>query len=284
MNIVEKIAAALLSFLIALASFVAILSLVFSKTVCDPAFMEDVLSKNHYYDSIFEEYCESVESLAIPAGIDEGVFSGVVKKQEFCEYINKILYAAYNDQTGYAGDVFNYDGVYSRFYSSMTEFAEGKGIAVTDELTEGLDNVATLCASTCRTYCTLPFIDTIGGYATEFSRYFNLSAVLASVFALFLIILLCISKKWRSIALLLASIAAMTDGLMLTAAPAAILISGKIRYLQIELKSLYLFAVGYSEELLLRILISGLVLIAFAAALFVIYNVVLYKHRGIKTQ
>ena len=76
----------------------------------------------------------------------------------------------------------------------------------------------------------------------------------------------------------------MTDGLMLTAAPAAILISGKIRYLQIELKSLYLFAVGYSEELLLRILISGLVLIAFAAALFVIYNVVLYKHRGIKTQ
>ena len=111
MNIVEKIAAALLSFLIALASFVAILSLVFSKTVCDPAFMEDVLSKNHYYDSIFEEYCESVESLAIPAGIDEGVFSGVVKKQEFCEYINKILYAAYNDQTGYAGDVFNYDGV-----------------------------------------------------------------------------------------------------------------------------------------------------------------------------
>ena len=33
MNIVEKIAAALLSFLIALTSFVAILSLVFSKTV-----------------------------------------------------------------------------------------------------------------------------------------------------------------------------------------------------------------------------------------------------------
>ena len=283
MNIVEKIAAALLSFLIALASFVAILSLVFSKTVCDPAFMKDVLSKNHYYDSIFEEYCESVESLAIPAGIDEGVFSGVVKKQEFCEYINKILYAAYNDQTGYAGDVFDYAGVYDRFYTSMTEFAEGKGIAVTDELTEGLDNVATLCASTCRTYCTLPFIDTIGSYAAEFSRYFNLSAVLASVFALFLIILLCISKKWRSVALLLASIAAMTDGLMLTAAPAAILISGKIRYLQIELKSLYLFAVGYSEELLLRILISGLVLIALAAVLFVIYNVVLYKHRGIKT-
>ena len=84
--------------------------------------------------------------------------------------------------------------------------------------------------------------------------------------------------------MLLASIAAMTDGLMLTAAPAAILISGKIRYLQIELKSLYLFAVGYSEELLLRILISGLVLIALAVALFVIYNVVLYKHRGIKTQ
>lgn len=284
MSIFEKIAAVLLSFLIALSSFVAILSLVLSKTVCDPDFMIKVLSKNHYYDSIFEEYCESVESLAIPAGIDEGVFSGVVKKQEFCEYINKILRAAYDDQSGYAGDVFDYDGVYGRFYASMTEFAEGKGISITDELTEGLDNVSTLCASTCRTYCTLPFIDTIGGYATEFDRYFSLSAILAAVFTLFLIVLLCISKKWRGIALLLAAIAAMTDGLMLTAAPAVILISGKIRYLQIELKSLYLFAVGYTEELLSSILISGVVLIVFAVILFVLSSVLGKRSRRIKEQ
>lgn len=274
MTISEKIAAVLLSFLIALSSFVAILSFALSRTVCDPNFMVKVLTKHHYYDSIFEEYCDSVESLAIPAGIDEGVFSGVVKKQEFCDSINKILFSAYSDQASYAGDAFDYEVIYNRFYSAMTEFAENKGIDVNDELAEGLDNVSTLCASTCRTYCTLPFIDTIGGYASEYSKYFSLASLLATVFSVFLIVILCISKKWRRISLLLASISAMTDGLMLAIAPAVILVSGKIKHLQINLKSLYLFAVGYSEDLLQSIFISGIILIVVSIVLFVIYNLI----------
>lgn len=279
MTISEKIAAVLLSFLIALSSFVAILSFALSRTVCNPDFMVKVLSKHRYYDSIFEEYCDSVESLAIPAGIDEGIFSGVVKKQEFCDNINKILYSAYKNESSYAGDSFDYEGIYNRFYSAMTEFAENKGIAVTDELTEGLDNVSTLCASTCRTYCTLPFIDTIGGYASEYSKYFSLASLLAAVFSVFLIVILCISKKWRRISLFLASISAMTDGLMLALAPAALLTSGKIKYLQINLKSLYLFAVGYSEDLLQIIFISGIILIALSIILFIVY-IFMKKRQG----
>lgn len=271
MSKIDKIAVTVLSFLISLFGFAALITGVLSNTVASPKFMIKVLENRHYYDTIYSEYCDSVESLAIPAGVDESVFSSVVTKSEFKEGINKIIISAYSNSDAYAGDSFDSDSVYNKFYNTMTEFfTTVKGVEITDEMTDSLHNVASLCASTCEVYITLPFIDVIGRYATEFNSYFELGTIICAVFATFLIVMLCITKKWREICPYCISIALISSGLMLITAPLITLLSGKIRYIQIELKSLYTFAVGYIEYMLYELIAVGAALIILAVLIIIL--------------
>lgn len=278
MSVIEKIAAAVLSFLISLFCFMAVICLIFSQTFSNPSFMTDTLEDRNYYDTIYSEYCESVESLAIPAGIDEGVFSSVVPKEEFIENINHIIYAAYNESDAYAGSVFDYERVYGQFYDCMVEFAKAKDFEITDEITEGIENVASLCASTCQSHVTLPFIDTLGSYASEFGKYLQIGGIVCGVILVFLIAVVFLSRTWKKVATLILSSAFIADGLMLIAAPAAVLASGKIRYLQIEIKSLYLFAVGYVERML-NIIIAVGIAVLIVGIIMAVVSVILKSKR-----
>lgn len=279
MSVIEKIAATVLSFLISLFCFMAVICLIFSQTFSNPSFMTDTLEKRNYYDTIYSEYCESVESLAIPAGIDEGVFSSVVQKEEFVENINHIVYAAYNDSDAYAGSAFDYEYVYGRFYDCMVEMAKDKEFEITDEITEGIDNVAGLCASTCRSHVTLPFIDTLGSYATEFGKYLQIGGIVCGVVSAFLIAFVFLLRSWRKAAIFILSSAFIADGIMLITAPVAVLASGKIRYLQIEIKSLYLFAVGYVERMLNVALAVGITVLVIGIILAVVSVILKLKRK-----
>lgn len=281
MSIVDRIAAVLLSFLMSLFCFIFIVCIILSCTFSQPSFMTGVLEKRQYYDAIFYEYCDAVEGLAIPAGVDEGIFSSVVSEDEFKENINNIVYSAYNSTDSYAGAAFDYDSVYQRFYNCMADFAESKEIEVTDEIAEGLDNVADLCASTCQVYVTIPFIDTIGAYASEFGKYLKIGALISGVLFMFMCVVLFTSKKWRRFSFKPLPTALIADGFMLAAAPAAVLLSGKIRYIQVEVKSLYHFAVGYIEHLLYTFITVGAVLLAVGVLTAVIFAIIRSKRNRI---
>jgi ABC-type multidrug transport system fused ATPase/permease subunit len=258
----------MLSFLIALFGFIGIISGILSTTISNPKFMINVLENRHYYDSIYSEYCDDIESIAMPAGVAEGVFSAVISKSEFKDTINNIIKSAYSTDNSYSGNVFDKETAYNKFYSSMTDyFTNVKGMTITEEMTDSLDNVASLCASTCGVYATLPFIDTIGKYCTELNKYFKISCIVSAVAVAFLIFILFITKSWRKESPYLLGMALLTDGFMIVLAPFALLISGKVKYVQIEVESLYKFAIGYIEHLLYTLLTVGIVLIIIAVVI-----------------
>lgn len=275
MSIIDKIAAVFLSFLISLFGAVAAICAIMSNTMSDPDFMIKVLEKRHYYDSIFIEYCDSVESLALPAGMEDGVFSSLVTKEEFVNDINSVIKSAYGNSSGYAGAAIDYDTIYTRFYSAMSDFAVSEGYDIYEDLAEGIDNVAGLCASTYEVYVTVPFIDTIGSYASEFDNYFKIAAIVSAIFLIFFILLIARTKKWRDICGKLITISVITVGLLLSLAPLAILLSGKVRYLNITTRSLYAFAVGYCEHILYTFLYCGIGLILLTVVVYV--SIYLYK-------
>jgi hypothetical protein len=66
-------------------------------------------------------------------------------------------------------------------------------------------------------------------------------------------------KKWRPVSKKIVSISLISNGLMLIIIPVIVLLSRKIRYIQIDTRSLYLFAVGYVEQLLYTLLFVGVV-------------------------
>lgn len=269
MKIINKISAVILSFLMALFLFITALSLILTRTFSNPDFMIDVLEKRSYYDNIFLEYTDTVEHLAIPAGVPEGRFSSVISKAEFKKDINAVIFSAYSNTDGYAGEVIDYDTVYQKFYTCLTEVAIDNGFEINDELIPGLENVATLCAECYQTYVTVPFIDTIGSYALEFDRYFLLAAVVFGVFFLFFLIFTFISKAYKNYSFYILAIGCNTVGFMMSIAPTAVFLSGKIRHINISVRSLYGFAVGYTESLLTTILICGIVFLMLGILLLV---------------
>lgn len=260
MSILDRISSAILSFLLALFVFLTAMCSVVRFTFCSPAFMVSVLKEQSYYNVIYDEYCESIEQLAIPAGVAEGEFSKVVSKAEFSGYINDIIYAAYDSSSEYSGKLFPYDEIHNRFYNVMLNTAENAGVTVDDELVVGVDHVSTLLANSTQQYVTLPFIDTIGKYGLEISGYLNYAILGGAIILLFFVAVLLLTKKWRVEWVNVVTLAARSSGAMLIIAPLAVLVSNVIKYLNIDVKSLYLFAVGYAETIVWTLFILGIIL------------------------
>lgn len=283
MKHLNKITAVILAVLIALFAFISAISLILGNTCSDPEFMLGVLDTHEYYDHIFSEYSESIEDLAVPSGVPEGRFTAVVSKDDLIRDIKATVKAAYSESDDYAGAAVDLDAVYDKFYTCLTEVAIESGFKINDDLIPALENVASLCADTYSTYVTLPFIDTIGSYAVEFNRYFSIAAIAGGAFFLFFAALLLVSKAWREKAVAILAVAFNTVGFMLTLAPAVLLGSGKIQCLNIAVRSLYNFAVGYSTTLIYCILYCGIGFLAVGCLLTVLSFILKRKANSVRS-
>lgn len=274
MKLYDKIALTILSVMLSVFLFTAIVSVILGATFCNPKFMITVLEKHDYYGLIFSEYSESIEDgIAIPAGVEPGVLSNIVTKEDMKEQINNIIEVAYNSEKDNT-EGFDYDGVKQKFYDSMVTYFLGKDYDLTDESYNDIMYVATSCADECKGYSEMPFIYTIGSYADNFKGIFTVVAVVSAGVVAFLLLLICITKKWRKSLLFYVGMSCMTSGLMLAAAPLYVIFSNTIKHLSIAIKSLYYFAVGYSYDLIKLILFSGILLIIIS--LFIGFKLFIY--------
>ncbi len=285
MKLYDKISMAVLSVLSAVFIFVLSFSTVICMSFCNPKFMIKVLEKHDYYSLIYTEYSDSLEDgIAIPAGVEEGILSSVISKDEMKQQINNIITTAYDNKadnsTGFA-----YDNIKQRFYDTMVVYFTGKGIELNAESEGDILYVATHCADECKGYSEMPFIYTIGNYANDFYKVFSVTALASGCLTAFLLVLLLITKKWRNSAPLWMGISLLTAGLMLGIAPIYVLLSKTITHLNIGVKSLYYFAVGYASDLLyLMILVAALLILIALIIAFVqfIYPVIRRKIKSKK--
>lgn len=273
MKFSEKATSAVLSLLISLFTFLTVLSLIILNTFCDAEFMLDVLERHEYYDHIFDEYCVAVEDLAVPSGVPEGRFSAVMSKDELIFDINSTVTSAYSADDTFAGKAVDTAAVYDRFYTCLCDVAVESGFVINDDLIPGLENVAMLCTDCYKTYVTLPFIDTIGGYGVEFTAILQIAVLVFAVFLVFFIVLILMSKPFRKNAVGILAVSFNTVGFMLALAPAAVFASGKINYLNIAIRSLYNFAVGYCKSLLYIVLNCGVAFLILGFIFVILYFV-----------
>lgn len=279
MSIIDRISAVLLSFLLALFISITCVGSVVRLTFCSPSFMVNVLDNQNYYDVIYDEYCEAIEQLAIPAAVPEGEFSKVISKEEFKTYIKDIIYSAYDGSLQYAGNIFPYEEIHGRFYNTMINAANNSGVLVDDELKVGIDHVSTLLANSTQQYTDIPFIDTIGKYGFEISGYIEYAIFASLAILVLFLVLLFLTKKWRSEWVYIISLALRSSGSMLILAPLVVLISNVIKYLNVDVKSLYLFAVGYTETIVWIFLILGLILLILGSSSHIIKLIKYFKFK-----
>ncbi len=261
MKLYDKISLAVVSVLLSVFIFATVVSCVLNLTFCNKNYMIAVLERHDYYSLIYKEYTESIEDgIAIPAGVEPGILSNVVSQIEMKNQINGIISAAYDSSVDNSSG-FAYEDIEQKFYNSMEAYFISKGFEFNEEVENDIKYVATHCADECKGYAEMPFIYTIGDYANDFQKVFTIVGFIAGTMIIFLVVLISVTKKWRSSALLWSGISCMTAGLMVVIAPLYVLLTDVIGRLNIGVKSLYYFAIGYSTDLLYILISLGLALI-----------------------
>ena len=256
MKITDKVALSILSCLLGLFLIVGSVCGILSVTVCNSDFMLKVFNSRVDYSSIYAEYCEEQEYLAIPAGVGEGVLSSVVQQPEFESIINLMV---------------------------------EKGYDITEEMSNDMYYVAGIANDNCFALVkVLPdnLLDQFGNLATELSRYFKIAVIVSLAVVIALITLLSITKKWRSHCVLCIGMALLMDGIMLIPIPFYVLMSGKYKYLNIEVEAFYNTAVGLIEKTMVFFLVVGIVLIiaALVIAFLLLILPIIREKRNTKTE
>lgn len=256
----DRITSYIISFLISFFLFLVCLCIVFVSTIGNVSFMLSSFERHHYYENIYEEFSEDVEDLAIPSGVEQGIFSQIVTKDMMTDDIRGIIKRAYQVE-GFKEFEPDTDKVYTGFYNTILLFATEKGFEISEEITEGIDNVSQVAVDYYESYVELPYIDSICGYAVGFTDKIIIGAVVGTGFLIFLITLVFASLRWRKEGYKLLCVSSISAGLMLIIFPLSIIISGKIKYISIDIKSLYNLFVGYIHSLLFVIIFTGIFII-----------------------
>ena len=150
MKITDKVALSILSCLLGLFLIVGSVCGILSVTVCNSDFMLKVFNSRVDYSSIYAEYCEEQEYLAIPAGVGEGVLSSVVQQPEFESIINLMVEKAYADDGVSLVTEFDSLCLTERFYQAMYQyFSVEKGYDITEEMSNDMYYVAGIANDNC---------------------------------------------------------------------------------------------------------------------------------------
>ena len=290
MRTIDKIALSILSCLLGIFLIVGSVCGILSGTVCNSDFMLKVFNSRVDYNSIYDKYCEEQEYLAIPAGVGEGVLSSVVQQPEFESMITIMVEKAYADDGVSLDTAFYNLGLKERFYQAMYQyFAVEKEYEITEEMSKDMYHVADLANDNCLALVkVLPdnLLDRFGNLAAELDKYFEIAVIVSLAVTIALITLLLITKKWRKHCVLCIGMALLMDGIMLIPIPLFVLLSGKYKYLNIEIEAFYNAAVGLIENTMVFFLVAGIVLIiaALVIAFLLFILPIIRDKRRIKIQ
>jgi len=248
--------------------FIIVTLLIINSTFLNAQFIINIFENNNYYAQMYDEFSQEVEYLADPAGIDSGVMSSVVSKEQMQQDIVGTVYSAYNYK-GSAGYSINKDNIQSKFFEKISEYAVTHGYTVEGDIKTNLEYVSTYAANTYETYARFPYIDYLGDFSVRLKKAFGIVLMISIALVFALITSLYLTTNWKHRATRAIVYALTGSGLMLIIEPLVFLLSNKIKYLAITTRSIYDFAVGYAQEVLFMFVISGVGLLIAALMVFI---------------
>ncbi len=263
-SVLTSVNAFLLAFFLFLSSTVALLYV----TVLNPDFMVQVLQKQGFTDLIYEEYSKELEYLAEPAGVDPQVLFDTVPKEEMAWTLQRTVYYAY-DENHPKGKALDTAAVKERFAHRLTEYAKKQGFAIEQEVQAGIDNIAGLAVNEYQKYATLPYMQHIGGFFRSIKNKVFPVLLVGVGLAAVMVICLFLGKARTGAQKNAGLIWALSGaGLLNMVWPLAVLLFGKLEYLAVHIKSLYLFMQGYIRDILVIFIIAGAAMLVLALLAF----------------
>ena len=248
-SVVRTAVSGFLSFLISLLVFFLALMLTAVATVGSENFMNSMYEKGEFYRYVTEEIRDEYVNLGIPGGVQEDFFDDAIDEATLYRDVTGQIAAAYRGKSYTVDEQAHKDFLYAK----LVQYAEEKDIALTDDVTAGLNHMADLCVEVYTKSVSNVFILQIGKLANRF---------LAPL-------------KHRPVRYLQYSVIA--SSLMLIIVPLIALLSNFSARLNISAPSLYHLVNAYIFHLLLSLVLTGVGLAVIGLAILTLLYIRIRK-------
>ena len=235
-----------LSFLIALSLFSSSILITLHNTVFNYKFALKNITASGYYTRLAKEIEDEFKSLGSASGFDSDIFENIIPKKTLEDDVNKYILDVYSNTEPKVDT----SDLVSSLHSTFINYANSKGITITDETQKAIQELEKNCAIVYSNYIGFMFAEQVSTYLYKFNK---VCIVMLSVLAIFISVLgivLFLINRWRHIAIrnYIYSISACI--LMLLPIPIAGFASHKIEKIGITAKSIYDFVVLYANNVL----------------------------------
>jgi hypothetical protein len=252
------------SFIVSVLVFILMISFVSSITLLNRNFVMNIQEKTNFSTNVQKEIDKELTALGDASGFSIEAFEGAISKDE----LKSDYKAFYNGVFDGKSSIIKPSRVEKQYYDKLTGFLDKNNVSVDTETNEA---IKTLSNSASKVYVSHIEGDILSILARFVPKLFNMVLVLIGVsFVLiisFIAYMFYIDKKRAKDYILYALSGA---GLMSIALGSVLLISRKIEYVGIQLKSLYMVIVESVNLTSVYLMVGGIVLIVLSLVLMFI--------------
>ncbi len=264
-SVVVTLLSFMLSLLIACACAVGVLRV----TVLDPAYAAKAVERSDFGPLELQRVREHFISYGLASNVEESFFTTFFAKNMTAEIIEGDMELSV--RALYSGeDIIDEPYFYNVLYSSLTAYAKTRNMNTDDpEIDAGIKEFTTDLIELYRGYVTFPYADSISPLVRQVTDYVLPALAVFLVLAAACAVVIWMSYKRRTAPVSYIGSAFGGAGLMLVVMPLIILIGGLINKFTLTDEALRSFFIEFMTGSIVCLLISGLICIAVAAALFV---------------
>ena len=272
-KIIRSVLCTVLSFLLALSLTLIGVLCVMKFTVLNPRFTARIAEKSGYAREIWLELKDEFVSYGNACNIDEsffdGIFETVITEKTIDDYPAESITGLYEGRETEP----DLTGLYDQLLSELKVYAADKGFVLDETLNDNLKNMS---SEMCDIYRTFAGMFDTSYFKTAFSvmrRYmpvFNKVLIGLCIFAVLTMIVIRLFFAKAKNYLRYYIYAACGSTLMLAVAPAAAMIMKLGSRINVENASLYNFASGFINSIVVGFLIAATIMAAFALVIIII--------------
>lgn len=269
---VRKAVVYLLSFFLSLFLFLTSIIMIIQLTFLNSGYMRSKLSESNYYDNVMTEAESEFISYGSASGFNEQFFQGVLDINDVQLSVNHSLSTLYGEDSGIDNSFKFQEDLKSRLSQNLKE----RKIAVTPEISKGVQLLANTCSSAYSQYISIPYANELKPYLLGLKKPLILLECMLCFLAVISVLLIMRLSRWPHRAFRAYIYAVSGAILMLFLFPVVFLISGKAENIAMISKSLYALSVSYLNGIAILALQLSAIFVCVLVVLVLIY-IHLYK-------
>lgn len=262
-----------LAFFLAFALFLLSCCAVLHFTVFSKDYMLGLMRNNGYYEMVRSELQSGLENLVDASGFNKQFSEDFARSYDIQKAVEEYISSFYSGDSTLVNTV----PFKQQLYSAIDVYIADNNITVTDETRKNISYFVNEATQIYVAQISIPFFSTIANYIYKARNVLNIVTVSLGVFALVIVAVIFFTNSYKHRRFRYLFMASSGAALAVLVLPTLLLLSDKVRKINLETRSIYSLFVNYFNTLFYNFYIWAGVLTVISVILFVLY-VKHYKH------